>query len=127
MTETVGGASSVLVFSVCDAGGVGGVTVTAGRPCAPSGFAFEVAPFGVTMRGTDVGPGSGTEVNAEASPGAAGSADFGGGCGKSHGRGTRATGMILYRPRLSVIEYRERRVCRTMLRRRRRLGLDSAA
>ena len=95
MTETVGGASSVLVFSVCDAGGVGGVTVTAGRPCAPPGFAVEAAPFGVTMTGTDGGPGSGTEVGEAASEGAVESVDFGGGCGKSQGRGTRATGMIL--------------------------------
>ena len=92
----------MLVFSVCDAGGVGGVTVTAGRSCAPSGFAVEVAPFGVTMTGADVGPGSGTEVGAEASPGAVGSVDFGGGCGKSQGRGTRATGMILRDPNLVV-------------------------
>lgn len=112
----------MLVFSVCDAGGVGGVTVTAGRSCAPSGFAVEVAPFGMTMRGMDVGPPSGTEVDAEVSRGVAGSVDFG---VKSHGRGTRATGMILRH--LSVIEYRRQRANITMLRRRPRLGLDSAA
>lgn len=103
----------MLVLSVCDAGGVGGVTVTAGRSCAPSGFAVEVAPFGVTMTGTAVGPGSGTEVCAEASPGAAESVDFCGGCGKSQGRGTRATGMILRDPDSVVNQRWSRRKRRT--------------